>query len=695
MLGVERVRRLVGDVARRARNLRRKTAMARPRRSSVRAADEAATAAANRGDWASALELWTRLLGDHPGRGTARVHLNIGRAHRRLGQLDEAEERLRVGAGEHPRNPRIARELAEVLTARKRWAEAERQWRRALELEDPPSAATFRGLSHALRQLGRFEDVEDVLSAGMSAHPQDRRVLRESAELASQLGRWEEAADRWRELQQLDLGRPAPRISFVRLSAALRRLGDVAGAVRVIDEGLAHHPGTPMMARERAEIAAASADWGEAARWRERALEWSDGAPPARWCYEHGLDLERAGQLHEAAHAYDGALQRLRSVEDPWANEAEVEWGFRLQYVHAHLDGTLELDRRFRVVVGTHGSPGNEDVGGALGRLGAQVTSQGLRVWGYAHASAATRVQVYLDDLLLRELPVESAVAPPTFGIHLKHSLLQHVPTTCRLSARLVVPQQVESRDLGSLLVHVPDGDGRLAELLAGTSVVTKKGTLADLAEVGHEEARRRLQAYQRVREAVRRELDASLMILYGTLLGYRREGAFIVGDDDIDAGYVIDAVTPQQAKQHALRAARELLLAGFDVKTRFGGSLLKVESEGVEIDIYPIWFFQGRAWAYDAMKVSRGAFEPPVAGTFYGVEVLVPNDSESVLEQTYGPGWRSPDPGFTHRRSQEVLRVLQQTQLTHSEARELARLNARDRETGRSTGTFSIGFER
>ena len=45
----------------------------------------------------------------------------------------------------------------------------------------------------------------------------------------------------------------------------------------------------------------------------------------------------------------------------------------------------------------------------------------------------------------------------------------------------------------------------------------------------------------------------------------------------------------------------------------------------------------------------------PLVEREFKGRQVLIPNDSEAMLELIYGPGWRIPDPSFQWREPKEV----------------------------------------
>ena len=44
-----------------------------------------------------------------------------------------------------------------------------------------------------------------------------------------------------------------------------------------------------------------------------------------------------------------------------------------------------------------------------------------------------------------------------------------------------------------------------------------------------------------------------------------------------------------------------------------------------------------------------REAVFPPIACTFFGVEILIPRNPFSYLEHVYGPSWARPQPGWNH----------------------------------------------
>lgn len=138
--------------------------------------------------------------------------------------------------------------------------------------------------------------------------------------------------------------------------------------------------------------------------------------------------------------------------------------------------------------------------------------------------------------------------------------------------------------------------------------------------------------------------------LIFGTLLGAVRDGRFIARDSDIDLGVLGEA---QLVGLHA--ALRRAGLPAGRVR-RFAGrpSELKiVHPSGVKIDFKAFTPEPDRAtsWiAHSGEIVYRKRYPRPlrpVPMRFLDLEVLVPENPEAFLEWQYGPGWRTPDPGY------------------------------------------------
>ena len=124
----------------------------------------------------------------------------------------------------------------------------------------------------------------------------------------------------------------------------------------------------------------------------------------------------------------------------------------------------------------------------------------------------------------------------------------------------------------------MPHGDGRLFSLIEAGGTLSKKGEI-DLspAETKRREDRQ-LEIYSRVRAFFEETLGRPLLLLYGTLLGFQREGDIIVGDDDFDVGYVSDKTDPVAVKEETKEIIVELVRAGFTVSLNRRGRMFRVQ---------------------------------------------------------------------------------------------------------------------
>ena len=138
----------------------------------------------------------------------------------------------------------------------------------------------------------------------------------------------------------------------------------------------------------------------------------------------------------------------------------------------------------------------------------------------------------------------------------------------------------------------------------------------------------------------------------YGGVLSVVRDQDMIPHDDDIDV--IVSA--PREAfpvlNDFIAHVGTKLREAGFEEAGNFV-SHRHVHRPGwsASVDLF-FGFSEGPfvAWYPGPRQgLLREAVFPPIACTFFGVEILIPRNPFSYLEHVYGPSWARPQPGWNH----------------------------------------------
>jgi hypothetical protein len=210
------------------------------------------------------------------------------------------------------------------------------------------------------------------------------------------------------------------------------------------------------------------------------------------------------------------------------------------------------------------------------------------------------------------------------------------------------------------------------------------------------EEKRRYIEFTVDVAEDLRGLTD-NVAFGFGAVLAVVRDGDLIPHDDDLD---LIVGFEPHEAQ--TLPQALELL-ESFLIQRGYvvGGDFFAhrhVHKPGFKkLDVF-VGLFEGDTVSWfpgTRGALARDTMFPTSTGTILEVDVPLPADPSRYLETIYGPGWKTPDPGFTHSWSKRNF-VDQQARSTEPspadqapvQARRLARflrLPGRDRGTPRT----------
>ena len=531
-------------------------------------------------------------------------------------------------------------------SARKDWPQAVTAWSEAIEARESARPEWCAQYAWALYKTGRYEAAARAQATAVQGDPTKAFWQHRNAVIAQQLPDWETVVTSYRRAAEL---KAADASATARLGRAFDGIGD------------------------------------------------ADPEPKAKEPYALGRALQALARYDEALAAFGDALRRLESVDKPWALEAHNEWEFRWEYCRVRVEDVERQHRALDVEV----APGADEPTAeqaTAGRFSAEVIHTGVLLTGWVSHPDAAEVTIHVDGQPLRQVglnhgSITQDVSSPRFRYSIKHPTLDHFPPRSHLSVWVDGEPLVAPSGAAAMELVVPHGDGALFGDGSLRTELTKKGTLVGTVGPVSDGQISALESYTQARRLFQEHLGRELFLVYGTLLGCVRDGDFIAGDDDVDVGYLTDAADPATVKAETLGIVEDLLALGYDVGCRISGGLFKLYIEERELDIYPVWFADERAWAYSDIDAQRADFEPLTTTDFKGTEVAVPADAAAVLAGTYGPDWRIPSPGFRHYRPAAVRRKLSRTYVTPNEARELRSRSQQARNEGSPVGRFLIGY--
>jgi SAM-dependent methyltransferase len=161
------------------------------------------------------------------------------------------------------------------------------------------------------------------------------------------------------------------------------------------------------------------------------------------------------------------------------------------------------------------------------------------------------------------------------------------------------------------------------------------------------------MDALERVLHDLEEECGLDAYLMYGCLLGAVRDGHMIGHDSDADVAYLSKHQHPFDIIRECTAATRKMRSLGWKV-VRMSGANFKVwvpvpDGRRVGIDVFGSFHVNGRFHVTGSLTgtLDRSALVPFGTVTLEGREIVAPARPEEVLEFTYGPSWRVPDPAF------------------------------------------------
>ena len=651
--------------------------------------------------------------------------------HRRLDDWERVVEVYRQALEAAPQRQDFHLEAAGALERLSRWNEASDHYRAAAEIGDLGLDLHLRW-GDACTKGGDRRSALATYEAALEQWPDSDELAERMGHAQHVLGDLDAAMRSYRYALEAGKDQASPTVRL-RIAQLLHSAGFWAEARGWLLENIDHHPDHAPTSRYLARVLVEMMTWRgyfegsvaapTEARFRPLRLEdpWSrpsdedvDAGPlseaclameravvlsPSRpnWLGELAEMRERIGYDAGAIVAYERALERARETRQIETLKSINRWEYQVERLR-HEAGQGRFHDPLFDCMATPVEAAAE--GDAPGVYVAEIGFAGLNVRGLVLRREVETVEIRLDGLLLRAVTPGEEGFQRRFGFRIRRETLARFPREGRLT--VCTPEGEPLLAAGwarEVALRLPHAQDRITSDLERGDVLDKKGyARPDPLEL----ARRQdsyVELYERARDFFEDQFGRQVFLMYGTLLGVHRDGDFIPGDDDFDAGYVSGEGSPEAVKEETKDIIVRLVEAGFTVSVNRRGRMFRLHHEDVDggrlhLDLRPLWFEDGNLWVHNHVSYPSdvGDFLPVERGTLRRATVYLPRRTEDFLRAHYGPTWKVPDPSFTYHPEDVDPRVrahLERALLTPSESRELKRYLESSQGTRPGMGRF------
>lgn len=267
-----------------------------------------------------------------------------------------------------------------------------------------------------------------------------------------------------------------------------------------------------------------------------------------------------------------------------------------------------------------------------------------------------TSFEIKIDGLTLRAVNVSDKNNSSRLKYIIPRSTVDQFPINSCITLVSSDGEYFENEGEPVTYISVPHGNAEIKSYLKQGHVLTKKGTIPDPEDIVFLNHKQYLSIYDKARKDFKKVVGYDLFVLYGTLLGFVRDGDFIPGDDDFDVGYWSTKSNVKALKREINDIVISLLSLGWDISMNGRGKPFRMSLPGskLHLDVRPVWLEKNKVWAHKeaVLPLKESDFLPLKTINVRDEEILIPANSEKFLYEYYGKGWSVPDSSYVHDKS-------------------------------------------
>ena len=243
----------------------------------------------------------------------------------RNGRTEDAQALLANGQTMFPEHPRLFIDHAAIAEAAHDWPEVIRRFTVVRE-RFPDEWWAYARIAIALRHLGRLDEADRILEEGQRQLPGEAALFIDHGTVAEARGDWPEVIRRFTAVKERF---PDGWWAYARIAIALRHLGRLDEADRILEEGQQQIPGEAALFIDHGTVAEARGDWPEVIR---RFTVVKERFPDGWWAYARiAIALRHLGRLDEADRILEEGQQQIPGeaalfIDHGTVAEARGDW---------------------------------------------------------------------------------------------------------------------------------------------------------------------------------------------------------------------------------------------------------------------------------------------------------------------------------------------------------------------------------